>query len=70
MKDSLNKILDDVSEYLAHRKGLVPMVGVGFVIINFLVKLVLPGSWFAGVDLLLHVGVITAILGFLLAWAL
>ena len=35
-----------------------------------LIAAVLVGGWLAGSDLLLHLGVVLAIFGFLLAWAL
>ncbi|NJN44776.1 MAG: hypothetical protein HC806_08705 [Anaerolineae bacterium] len=67
--DQLNKILDKLSEFLAQRKGLLPLLGMLLVIINLLFQFV-PGSWLGETDFFLHLGVIVAILGFLLAWAL
>ena len=70
MKDNFNQFLDEVSEYLAHRKGLLPLVGAGLVILNLLVKLIAPGGWLSQTDIFLHTGVIVAIIGIMLAWAL
>lgn len=70
MTSWFNRFLDRMSEYLAQRKGLLPMLGLGLVIANLILELALPGSWLAVSDLLLQLGVILAILGFLLAWAL
>ncbi|MBC8330537.1 MAG: hypothetical protein H8E28_01015 [Anaerolineae bacterium] len=67
---SFNRFLDRLSDYLSQRKGLLPLMGVLFVAINFVVRLCLGGSWLAESDLFLHFGVILAILGFLVAWAL
>jgi hypothetical protein len=70
MSNWLSKFLDHASEFLAHRKGLLPLVGILFVLLNFLLNL-FPGiGWFATSHLLLHLGVIIAIMGFLLAQAL
>ncbi|MBS1250568.1 MAG: hypothetical protein MAG431_02162 [Chloroflexi bacterium] len=70
MKDRFNAFLDEVSEYLAHRKGLLPLLGIGLVILNLLIKLIFPNTWLSATELFLHLGVILAIVGFLLGWAL
>ena len=61
--------LDQLSNYFASRKGLLPMVGILLVIVNFVLQNFSTG-WLAGSDLFLHLGVILATLGFMLAWAL
>jgi hypothetical protein len=66
---AFSKFLDRASEFLAHRKGLLPLLGILLVMVNLIIRLVFPG-WLAETDLFLHVGVIFAVLGFLLAWAL
>ena len=70
MEDFLSKLLDDLSEYFANRKGLLPLVGVGLVVLNFLLELIFPGAGITKVDLFLHLGVIVALLGLVLARAL
>lgn len=65
----LSKLLDNASEYFAARKGLLPLLGIVLVIINFLVRLFVPG-WLSNSDLFLHVGIIVAIFGLILARAL
>jgi hypothetical protein len=63
--------LDDASEYLAKRKGLLSLVGIGLVILNFLLACFLPADWFIiQTNLLLHLGIIVALFGQMLAWAL
>lgn len=65
-----NRFLDRISEFLATRKGLLPIIGILFVLINFLLRF-FPGlGWISSSDIFLHTGIILAILGFLLAWAL
>ena len=66
----LSKFLDDVSEFLAERKGLAPLIGAGMVILNLILDLTLPGSFFSQTDILLQIGIVIAIIGFLLARAL
>ena len=67
---SFNRLLDFLSEYLSQRKGLLPLIGIFFVAINGVIQFIPAAGWFAGTDLLLHIGVILAILGIMLAWAL
>lgn len=65
----LNSMLDKLSNFLAPRKGLLPLTGILLVAANYVVQFFVPG-WFGSSNLLLHLGVILAIFGILLAWAL
>ena len=66
----LSKLIDKLSEFLAHRKGLLPLVGLVFIIANLILQFILPPGWVRDSNLFLHVGLIVAILGLMLAWAL
>ena len=66
----ISKWLDRMSEYLAHRKGLLPIIGMILIIVNLIVQFVFPQSPLAFSNIFLHVGLIIAILGFMLSWAL
>jgi hypothetical protein len=66
----VSRLLDRLSEYFAHRKGLLPIAGAVLVAADFLVQLLWPGQWLAQSGLLLHLGILVASFGFLLAWAL
>ncbi len=66
----MSKFLDRMSEYFAHRKGLLPLIGLGIVIVNLILQFVIPGNIIATSNLFLHIGVIVAIFGLMLAWAL
>lgn len=66
----MSRLLDRLSEFLAQRKGLLPLIGLALVFANLVIELAAPGGWMASTNLLLHVGVLIAILGFLLARAL
>jgi hypothetical protein len=70
MSDALSKLLDRLTDYLAERKGLLPLLGILFVIFNLLLWLILPACWLRDSNLFLHLGVILAIFGLLLARAL
>lgn len=65
-----NKFLDVLSDFLAKRKGLIPAIGILLVLVNFVLSLIPGLGWFVESDLLLHLGVILGILGFMVAWAL
>jgi hypothetical protein len=70
MAEKFNLFLDKLSDYLAHRKGLLPVLGMVLVLINAGLQFIPASGWLAQTNLLLHLGVVVAILGFLLAWAL
>ena len=66
----ISRFLDKVSEFLATRKGLLPFLGLLLVLLNLFLQF-FPGlGWIVETNLFLHVGISTAILGFLVAWAL
>ncbi|MEW6401076.1 MAG: hypothetical protein AB1649_04710 [Chloroflexota bacterium] len=65
----ISKLLDRMSNYLAHRKGLLPLLGIVLILLNFVLQFILPPG-LAGTDILLHLGLIIAIFGFMLARAL
>ncbi len=69
MINRLSAFVDDLSEFIAHRKGLLPILGLLLVLINFILQL-FPAGWLAHTNFFLHLGVILAILGFMLARAL
>jgi len=67
----ISKLLDWFSEFLALRKGLLPLIGIVLIALNFIVQWFFPfGHWLPGSNLFLHMGVIIAIFGMMLAWAL
>jgi len=70
MKNQANKFLDVLSNFLAQRKGLLPIMGMAFIVINWLLQIFSVPGWPVETNLFLHLGVILSILGILLAWAL
>jgi hypothetical protein len=67
----MSKFLDFMSEYLAHRKGLLPLIGIGLILLNLLLQFLLPaGSLLLTSNLFLHIGLVIALLGLMLTWAL
>jgi hypothetical protein len=70
MLQGFNNFLDIASDYLAARKGLLVMAGILLVIANGVLQFIPAAGWLAGTDLLLHIGLVVALVGILLAWAL
>jgi hypothetical protein len=66
----LSRLVDNASNYFAHRKGLLPLLGILLVIINYILPFIFGLNLITGSNLFLHLGVIIAIFGMMLAWAL
>lgn len=66
----ISRLLDFMSNYLAHRKGLLPIIGLVLIFINLFLAFIIPGSFLVTTNLCLHLGLIIAIFGLMLAWAL
>ena len=66
----LSRLVDTASNYFARRKGLLPLLGIVLVIINFILPFIFGLNVITGSNLFLHLGVIVAIFGLMLAWAL
>ena len=66
----ISQLLDHLSEYLAHRKGLLPFIGISLIVINLILQLIPGMGWLSSSNLLLHLGIILAIVGLMLTWAL
>ena len=67
----LSRLVDRASDYFAHRKGLLPLIGILFVMINYVLPFIFGlDNLITGSNLFLHLGVIVAIFGMMLASAL
>jgi hypothetical protein len=66
----MSNFLDRMSEFLAHRKGLIPIIGLILILLNLLIQFIIPGNFLATTNLFLHFGLIIAIFGLMLSWAL
>ena len=69
MMQSLSTLIDRLSEFFAHRKGLLPLIGLALIVLNLIFQVV-PAGWLSQSNFFLHLGLILAILGFMLARAL
>ncbi|HZJ23488.1 MAG TPA: hypothetical protein VFD54_09285 [Anaerolineales bacterium] len=66
----LSRLVDRASDYFAHRKGLLPLLGILLVIINYILPFLIGLNIVTQSNLFLHLGVIVAIFGIMLAAAL
>lgn len=67
MIDRLSQFVDDLSEYLAERKGLLPLIGLFLVLLNLIFEFIPGLDFLSRSDLLLHLGVIVSVFGLMLA---
>lgn len=54
-------------DWLADHKGIPVLIGIGLILLNFLVVLFAPGGWVARTNVFLHLGLVIALLGELMA---
>lgn len=67
----LSRLIDKASDYFSRRKGLLPLLGILLVIINYILPFLFGlDNLVTGSNLFLHLGIIIAIFGMMLAWAL
>ena len=66
MSKTFAAILEKISDYLATRKGLLPIIGFILVTLNLIIILVLPDSTAARYNILLHFGILISIAGSLI----
>ncbi len=64
----MNRFLDWMGDFFSERGGLLPLLGLGLIVINLILQIVPgPGSgWLVDSNLFLHVGLISSLLGILL----
>jgi hypothetical protein len=66
----LSRLVDRASDFFAHRKGLLPLLGILLVIVNYVLPFLIGLNVVTQSNLFLHLGVIVAIFGIMLAAAL
>ena len=70
MMRRLNRIVDVLSNFFAHRTGLIPFLAIFLILANFILQFFPALGWMVSSNVLLHLGIVLAILGMMLAWAL
>jgi hypothetical protein len=67
MNDLINRLMESANDFFAERPGLLPLVGIVFIALNFLLRLILGREHLlTGADCLLHLGLIIGLFGLLL----
>lgn len=66
----LSRLVDRASDFFAQRKGFLPLLGILLVIINYALPFLIGLNIVTQSNLFLHLGVIVAIFGIMLAAAL
>lgn len=63
-------ILDKSADFMAERPGFLPILGIVFILINFLLQIFPGGGWIVDSNLFLHLGLVIGIIGLLIIRAL
>ena len=64
---NINELMDRLNEFLSERRGMLPLIGIGLIIFNFILQLLPLGNlWLVSSHLFLHLGLVVALIGFLL----
>jgi hypothetical protein len=70
MKRKINQMIDVLSEFFAYHKGFLPLLGLVLVLVNWLIQFIPGSGWLAETNTFLHLGIVIAIVGIMVAWAL
>lgn len=67
MDERINELVERINGFLVRKPGALPLVGLGLIIVNFVLQL-FPGpeAWIARSNLFLHLGLILSLVGLLL----
>lgn len=67
MWNKLSIGIDKASNYFSDRKGLLPLVGLVLILVDQFLVIIFPELTVSVINLFLHLGLVIAILGFLIA---
>ena len=63
-------LLNRLSEYIARQRGLLPLLGVLLILLNFVVQFIPGLEGLSRYNVLLHLGLVVGLVGMLLSDAL
>lgn len=67
MDKRINDLLERMNDFLVKWPSAVPLLGLLLILLNFLLQFFPgPGVWFVDANVLLHLGIIVAVIGLLL----
>lgn len=63
----INERVEHINNFLVRKPGILPLAGVGLILVNYVLQL-FPWSewWIVRTNLLLHLGLVVSIVGLLL----
>ena len=63
----INELVERINSFFMRKPGVLPVVGLGLIVLNFLVQLYPgQGAWIVHSNLFLHLGLIISLVGLLL----
>lgn len=66
----LNQFLEATNEFMVKKPGILPMVGLLFIVLNLVLQIFPgPGRWLTDSNLFLHIGLLISLIGLLLVSA-
>lgn len=67
MNERINNLVERINEFLVRKPGVLPLVGILLIFVNFVLQL-FPGpeAWIARSNLLLHIGLVISVIGLML----
>ena len=67
LDNAINRFVDTAADFLAKWPGILPLTGLGLIVLNFILQIYPgPGYWIVDVNLFLHMGLGVAIVGLML----
>ena len=67
MNNLLNTLMERSNDFFSARPGLLPLLGIGLILLNFILRLFLgQDNILTSADCLLHIGLVLGLFGLLL----
>lgn len=67
MDQWINERVERINDFLVRKPGILPLVGVGLIVLNFVLQIFLGTEWWiVRTNLFLHLGLVVSVIGLLL----
>ena len=60
----MNEFIDKVGDFISKYPGLLPLVGIGLIVLNWILQ-IFPGNWLVDSNFFLHLGLVISLIGIL-----
>ena len=60
----MNEFIDKLGDFISKYPGLLPLVGIGLIILNWILQF-FPGNWLVDSNFFLHLGLVISLIGIL-----